>query len=251
MYIDTHGIILRSVKTTKGRVMLTIFTKELGKISAGSYPVNRKKTKASLAQETFTYGEYHIAQKEQYYDIESAEALRSFFGIGEQFDRFVDASYVMELTDKILPEGLPQPEIFDMLLEYLDMVSVRKERIRTLTEAYEIKLLYLLGVFPELDECVNCGAKDGLDHFGVEDGGMLCGDCASSLRKKGRRLIYKPEFDIVKVIKFFLDSPFKAFEKIALSEGSAASLDLILKEYFAYHFGIEGLKSESLQHLGS
>ncbi len=43
-------------------------------------------------------------------------------------------------------------------------------------------------------------------------------------------MIYEAKFDIVKILKYFFDTPIKAFEKIALDEKAAESLQAILRK---------------------
>ena len=249
MRTETEGIALRQTKTAGNRLALELFTRELGKIGVGSFPVNRKKTKSSLAVQPFTYGEYYINKKRDFYDLEKAEVISSFYGIGEKLDRFVNASYIMELTDKLLPEDVAQPEIFDLLREFLELTEHRSDKTITLCLAYEIRILSMLGVFPEIDRCVSCGREHDLSCFSVEDGGMLCSDCSSKIKRDRRHsLIFNIDFDIVRIVRYFQETPFKTFGKVALNSDKAALIDRMLKEYFAYHLGIENLKSESMQY---
>ena len=61
MYTDTEGIILRQVKATGGRRMVSVFTKNYGKISVGTNLNERSnKTRAALAIfPTFPGGRAH------------------------------------------------------------------------------------------------------------------------------------------------------------------------------------------------
>ncbi|MBQ1504788.1 MAG: DNA repair protein RecO C-terminal domain-containing protein, partial [Oscillospiraceae bacterium] len=61
---------------------------------------------------------YVTATKRGYYYIDSGEPIKSYYSLGEDIDKYFAASYALELTDKLVPEGLPQPELFRLLAGY-------------------------------------------------------------------------------------------------------------------------------------
>ena len=104
MYINSEGIILRQVKAASGRRMLLVFTKKYGKISAGSDISEKGRGKAALALRPFTYGQYEFFKNRDYYNLNSGEVKKSFFRIGEDLDKYFQASIAMEITEKALPD---------------------------------------------------------------------------------------------------------------------------------------------------
>lgn len=78
------------------------------------------------------------------------------------------ASYVLELTEKLLADALPQQGMFRLLLEFLDALERRSRRHETLVEAYIVKVIALLGTMPQLDVCSVCGKAGANRYFSVE-----------------------------------------------------------------------------------
>lgn len=231
--------------------MILLFTKKYGKISAGSSINEKGRTKSALAMRPFTYGTYELYKSREYYNINSADVKKSFFKIGEDVDKYMQASLVLELTEKMIPEDLPQPRLFNLLIDFLDAMESREKRHETLVLAYEAKALGILGTFPILDHCACCGKSDDLHYFSIADGGMICSGCReknleNTANKANDTLIYEAKFDIVNILKYFSDTPIKAFEKIALDEKAAESLQAILRKYMSYYLDIGTLKSESI-----
>lgn len=258
MLADSTGIILRRINATSGRKMLSIFTQKYGKISAGtSISEKSSKGKATLSLNRFTYGRYEIFRSRDFYNVNSGEVVKSFFRIGEDPDKYFAASFALELTDKALPEELPQPKLLNELVDFLGTLEDRSKGFITLVIAYEIKLLDAVGMLPNLDECVVCGSKPDdakrLRYFSVEDGGMICDECMREIEQefaqnsKSRakpRLIYSPKFDIVNIIKYFSKRPISAFGNIMLDAETEEELYKILREYISYHMDVGTLKSE-------
>ncbi len=247
---DTEGIVLRQTKAAYGRRMLLIFTRKYGKISVGTSIAEGGKSKSALAIRPFTYGRYEIFKGRDSYSLNNAQVVRSYYGLGEDIDKYMAASYVLELTEKVLTEELPQPAIFRLLLEFLETLEARKSKHDTLVLAYIVKLVGILGAAPVLDRCACCGGELDGNYFSVAEGGMICPSCYQNFTKNpqttaNEALIYQTNFGIVDILKYFQKEPLSAFEKIALDDGISQKLGAIMRSYLAYHFDIHKLKSES------
>ena len=251
MVTDTEGIVLRQTKALGGRRMLTVFSKKYGKISIGTGITEGGRNKTALAVKPFTYGKYELFKNRDNYNLNNGQVLKSFYGIGEDLDKYMEASYVLELTDKMLPEEMPQPKIFNLLVDYMEALQKREKKHGTLTLAYMIKAMDILGTMPELDFCTCCGNKAEIVKgekilFSIKEGGFICPSCALEQSKENERpLIYKLNFDIIDILKYFQRQPLQAFERIALDDDKQRELAGLMKEYISYHLDIRGLKSES------
>ncbi len=248
MITDTEGIILRQFKTVNGRTMLVMFSRKLGKISVATNLTGGGKNRSALSAKPFTYGNYELYKGRELYDLNSGRVMESYYGIGDDLDRFSEASYCLELTDRILMEEDPQPGLFADLTQYLKAIEGSKGNEKTLTIAYIVKALDHTGTMPELDRCASCG-KDMTGSrpaaFSVKDGGIICGNCFDAPDKTNEgSLIYTVDFDIINILKYFKNEPFSRFEKIRLDDRLSDRLMEILKSYMAYHLDVKDLKSE-------
>ena len=143
------------------------------------------------------------------------------------------------------------PAVFDMLIDFFDLLERREKGFGTLVLAYQTRLLRYMGVAPVLDKCAVCGAPAG-PWFSIEDGGVVCDNCHSKiLREEGENsarsaLIYPVRFDIINALKYFNNFPLKKLENIALNEETGKELQKIIREYAAYHLDASNIKSESM-----
>ena len=228
--------------------MIVLFTKQYGKLSAGTSVNEKSRSKAALALRPFTYAEYDIFKGREAYSINAAQVNRSFYSIGEDIDRFMNASAFIEYLDKVLEEGSPAPRLFDLSLEFLQSVSECRSGTDTLLYAFIIKTFRMLGVAPELGCCVNCG-KDpgrfggGFRMFSVSGGGIICPECAEEEKRASDSLIYKPDFDIIDMLRYFESKPLKTFEKIDLRPEVRNEVREILSEYTDRYLGVDVLRS--------
>lgn len=238
---DTEGIVLRETKTSYNRRMILLFTRDYGKISAGTSLGERGKTKSSLALQHFTFGRYTLHETRNSFNIDSAEVVRSFYRIGENIDKYFNGSYVLEFTAKVLEENVPVPAVFNLLVQFFEVLEGREKGFGTLVLAYQAKLFSYLGVAPVLDRCAVCGKPVEKPLFSVTDGGVICEDCRSE-----ESLIYPVSFDIINIFKYFISNPLKKLENIALNEEMGRMMQKIIRDYAAYHLDASNIKSESM-----
>lgn len=247
MLTDTEGIVLRQVKTSYGRRMILLFSKKYGKISAGTSLGEKGRNKTSLALRPFTYGRYELFKNRDSYNINGADIIKSYYKIGEDVDKYMNGAYVLEFTEHVLEEGVPSPGIFNLLIDFFDLLETRDRGIGTLVLAYQTKIFKYSGVMPQLERCAVCGEKKPAEKFSIEEGGIICGDCMQRMENlQEHTLIYDAKFGIVDILKYFMANPLKKLENIALKEDSGRLLQKIIREYAAYYLDTSDLKSEKL-----
>lgn len=242
MYGDTDGIVFRQVKILNGRRMILLFTRKYGKISAGTSVSERGKNKSTLAIQPFTYGRYELRTSRENYFLNGGEVIRSHFAICADMEKYLAACYAIELTEKLLPEEAPAPELFQDLLDFLAAMEERQKKYDTLLLAYQAKALQFSGSAPQLNRCVLCGATEELAVFSVKEGGAICRSCKSNNNTK-ETLIYDAGFAIVDILKFMTEQPFERIKGLALQEDAEKELRALLDRWIRYHLDIGELKS--------
>ena len=248
MIISAEGIVLRQRKIANNRRMIVLFTKQYGKLSAGTSVNERSRSKAALALRPFTYAEYDIFKGREAYSINSAQVNKSFYSIGEDIDRFLNASAFIEYLDKVLEENVPAPKLFELSLEFLQSVSECRKGTDTLLYAFIVKTFRMLGVAPDISCCVNCGKApdrfgEGFKMFSVSGGGIICPECAEEEKREADSLIYRPDFDIIDMLRYFESKPLKTFEKVDLKPEVRNEVREILSEYTDRYLGVDVLRS--------
>lgn len=254
MNLVSEGIVFKQLHIANGRRIVLLFTREYGKISAGtSLPESGGKNKTTLAMRPFTLGRYQLKRLNDTYYLNGAETLQSHYSLGENVEKFLIASQMLELTEAACPENEPVPAVYDLLIEYLDFLEKRDKGFRLVAIAYQVKLLYLTGDGPELTTCVGCGTdlspKDGTTpgnaYFSVEKGGVLCEACATEA-DRNCHLRYGGRFDIIGMLGYLRTAPLSKLERLDLEADASRALETLLRDYYASHLDIRNVKSTSL-----
>jgi DNA repair protein RecO (recombination protein O) len=211
-----EGIVLRQTKTLKGRRMISLLTDVCGKISAGTNISERGKSKSAIAVRPFTRGRYVIGKGRGYSNITSAEAIKSYYSIGENYDKYVNASLVLEFAGRMLPEEAPAPELWEATSKFMDIMEGRGRAYRTLTAAWLVKALGTSGVLPDAD------------NFGED------------------KLFSSLGFDKLDALAYLMGNPIEKMAALALDEDVAGALIRALLRFAEQHLDIGNLKSEVL-----
>ena len=243
MNVQTRGIILKQVKMMNDKRMLVIFSERYGKISVTSSGTDsgRGRLKSSLAYKPFTLGNYDLYKGKDVFRMGRGETVRSFYKIGEDVDKYLEASYILEFTDRLLPAEEPAPALFGLLSDYFEILERRSKEYAFLTLVYQIKAIQICGYMPRLNECAVCGKKDGAFMLDIARGGVICSDCAQD-----NRLIYKSDSAIINKIRFIAQKSIKQMEKMYLEQDSLDELLRFVRNYVKYHLDISNLNSEKL-----
>ena len=239
MFTESEGIILRQTEISGGRRMILIFSKRFGKISAGTNINERGRGRQALAIRPFTYGNYQLFKRNDYFNINGAQTIKSFYSVGEDVDKYMSASFALELVDKVTQDMEPMPGLFNVTVDYLTELEKREKKYETLLSAYLIKVVKQLGIMPELTKCTRCGKENKPAYFSIKDGGMVCEDCGNDT------LIYELDFGIIDVLNYLLVHPLESLSKLALEDDKAKYIIKILTKHAGYHIGFDELKSEA------
>lgn len=246
---EIEGIVLRKTKTTKGRTMVTLFTKELGKIGAGTSIGQRAKGKGANAINVFTYGSYGIGESSWGYSIYSGRTIKSFFDISSDMGKYGYASYAVELTDKAFMENVARTDHFYLLRDFFSMIEKRKQGVGTLFIGFMLKTLMELGVGPQMKTCSECGKKVGDDKndkcfFSVPAGGIVCGNCQQDLGSNDSSLIFPIGIDIINIVLYCVENPIRSLEKVAIREDYESAIRRMVIAYSEHHLALGKLKSK-------
>jgi len=115
----TRAISLKTAPFSEADKMVTLFTKEHGKIKAIAKSARRVPSRFGGRVETFTYADYFIARGRSLDIISQCEVVETFQKVREGKLVLPAGLYVLKLVDSGTVIGQPYPELFDLLLSTL------------------------------------------------------------------------------------------------------------------------------------
>lgn len=200
MRLATPAIVLRAVNYGDADRVLTLFTEQVGKVSVlarGARKGSRRHSASGIG--LFTTG---ITELELRTSGAGLDRLRRFdvgngyAHLGLDVGRLAHASYAAELVSELTQPHQAEPELYRQLVEfftYLDRSAPTSERLR----CFELQLLDLVGLGPELAVCRACASTalgKSRQGFSITLGGVVCGVCSTeglSLPEGARQALLK------------------------------------------------------------
>jgi DNA repair protein RecO (recombination protein O) len=174
-----HAIVLRRIPFSETDKILTVFTREHGKLNAIAKGARRTTSRLVGGTEPMTYARMLLAVGQNLDVVTQSEVLEPFPGIRGDLEKLGHASYLLELTNAALEERQLQPELFDLLLTAFYVLQ-RVDTPEVAARMFELKAMRALGYEPRLDVCVRDLAPLTGERlvFSPLRGGMLCPRCA-------------------------------------------------------------------------
>jgi len=180
----TECIVLRAINYKDADKILTLYSKQEGKISASAKGVRRLSSRRAGSLDTLNHVRVGIYTNSSNFKlITEAETLNSFEIIKKELERIKYGFYISELVYKSVQDDQEVEGLFKLLcatLRALNKPTVSNLRV---VSFFEINLMKLLGYQMCLDSCVFCGtpfsAEWGRVRFSMDNGGFCCASCAS------------------------------------------------------------------------
>ena len=180
----TRAFIMRTVDYRDSDRILTLLTRELGKISASSRWSRSSKKRFQGALEPFALLEVSLGRgrgHEKMFLLNEASLVDSHPGLATDLDRIGSAALVTELVRELTPENDPDPRMFDLLREFMSLVSSPKTiSVKGLALCAKLRVLAFCGVAVGIGRCTTCGTpvpRNKKAYFDPHRGGIVCTPC--------------------------------------------------------------------------
>jgi DNA repair protein RecO (recombination protein O) len=180
-----EAIVLRQQTLGEADRIISLFTREHGRLRAAARGVRRPTSKLAGRLEPFTHTRLLLARGRAFEVIAQTETVRVFAGIRADLLRGAYAAYLVELVERGVPERDAQEEVFSLILDTLDTLErAGADDAETVSLRFAVRLAAALGYQPETGACVACGrpvpraaARAHGWGFSAAGGGALCPGC--------------------------------------------------------------------------
>ncbi|WP_349407866.1 DNA repair protein RecO [Pseudalkalibacillus sp. SCS-8] len=176
MLIKTEAIVIRTTDYGESNKVLTVYTKDFGKMGIMARGAKKTKSRLSSVSQLFTHAHFLIQKGSGLGSLSQGEIIHSYRGIKQDIIKTAYGAYMVEFLDKVVEENKPSSALFEFLslsLNYLDE-GIDPDILKAI---FEMKMLRISGVGPQVDRCVICGKREGNFSFSIGEGGFLCQQC--------------------------------------------------------------------------
>lgn len=243
MLYNVEGIVLRAMDYGEAGKIVTLFTRELGKVGVMARGAKKLKSRHGAATQLFTYGRFQFFKGGSLGNLSSAEIEKAHHRLREDLHLAAYAAYVVELVDRCTGEGERHEALFEQLLAALSALEEGKDPA-VLAHILEMKALALSGYMPQLDVCVACGNGEGEPAVSARLGGLLCARC----RHQDREAI-PVTAAALKVLRLFRQVDVRRLGRIELQDRTKEELKRCLRAFMDQHMDVRWKSRNFLDQL--
>jgi len=234
-----EAIVLRHSDYGEADRLLTLYTREHGKVRALAKGARKIASRKAGHIEPFTHVKLQLAKGRDLLIVTQAETIDAFLPLRDDLTRTSYASYVIELLDRFVPdEETANPPLFRLLTETLTRLAAEPHTSTSLSAGswvavrfYEMRLLDFLGFRPQLFECANCGTKIEAEdqYFSASLGGAICPRCGQGLQS-----LWPVSVETLKYLRHFQRSSYRESLRANPDAKTQKEIETIMQGYFTY-----------------
>ncbi|MHC4403309.1 MAG: DNA repair protein RecO [Planctomycetota bacterium] len=226
--------VLRTIAFMETSLVVTLFTREHGKVRALAKGARRPKNPFDFALDLLALCRIVFLRKSsESLDlvtelVTEAKLLRRFRPSGRNLASLYAGYYVAELLGELTDDYDPHPELFDLADETLSALSAG-EPVANRVLRFELVALRLLGHLPSLDRCAECGQVvplSGRVAFGHAEGGVVCERC-----RQGRRPLTLASAGVLRAMAGLADPTAQAWRRLEIDDVGRGELRGLLNRY--------------------
>ena len=135
-------------------LVVRLFTRNFGRVGAFARAARKSKKRfAGLVAPAL--GTAALKQRSgDLLELVELDVDARLFSLASDLRAYAFAAYVLELIERFVPEGAPQPELFSLVEETVVFLAQHGARAAVL-RSFELHLLHILGVLPDLSAVVD------------------------------------------------------------------------------------------------
>ncbi|MGI8847339.1 MAG: DNA repair protein RecO [Candidatus Dormibacteria bacterium] len=226
-----EGIVLRRIDYADCDRILTVLTREHGKVGVIARGVRKANSRLAAFTDLFSVSRMHLARgRGELLVLTQAEVIAQVDGRKPQ--RAACAAVIVELTDRVLESHHPDPEIFDLVAAALVASGNPARDPRTGLVWFVQRMIDRLGYAPQLRACATCGEDLNAVEtgFSAGGGGLLCPRC---LRADLGAITCSVR--VIKVLRVAAAADAETWARLRLDAATLTTLEVIAERELEQH----------------
>lgn len=248
--VKTEGLVIRSMPMGETSKLVTFFTRELGILKVVAKGARSSKSRLGAALELLTVSRivYYEKENRELQFLSQADLVEFFANLPADLEKWGYANACAELVYRAPTSAEATAKLYPILLNTLRGLNEKTAEARICFWGFQMKLLGVLGLAPNLRRCLNCStvpiflqskthdpktvsadANSIVHHFDISRGGFLCNNCSPG----------RSTHELAEVTLHHLNAlqtlPVEKFSHAQISPFSRREIENFLRAYFAFH----------------
>ena len=177
MHMVVHALVLREVNYKESDKILTVLTRENGKMTLSARGCRKKGSLIAAGSQLLAWSEMTLYEYQGRWAVKEAGTEREFAGVRADLEKLALGCYFAEMAELLTVEDVPAPELLSLLLNSLHGLDRLDIPLAQVKAAFELKVMCLAGYEPILDACAVCGVEPEQPCLHMSEGVLHCAPC--------------------------------------------------------------------------
>ncbi len=230
----TEGVILKHKDYREADRIITIFTKEVGKLKAVARGSRKITSKLAGNLEPFTVSKLAFVRGRTFDTVTASDVTVNYRSLKERLSDVWIAGYISEVIDSSLVDNQRDVRVYKLLREVFDYIDAGSMTVSTRSAVvwyFVWRQLAFVGYQPELYSCLKCGlritAQDNF--FSFRRGGLICSRC-----KQGSAEGQPVSRNAIKIIRIALEHTLEEISNIKVDTKIRTELNGLTGAFLSY-----------------
>lgn len=228
MYLTTRGLVLRVSDYSDHDALLTLLTKEYGRLTVKARGLRRKNSPLVAPCQLLAFGEFTLFEYRDMYSVNEAHSIELFQGLRRDLLKLSLGTYFAQAAEVLSLEDMPGGELLSLVLNCLYALSKLDESVDKIKAVFELRAACLAGYEPDLYGCHICGCETP-DRFDVSAGVLECRNCRDQ-ESEGLRMPVTP--GILAAMRYIVGCDAKRLLAFTVGPENIHALAQITETYF-------------------
>ncbi len=181
LYRD-QAVVIRVQKLGEADRIVTLFTKEHGRVRAVAKGVRRTKSKFGARLEPGSHIDIQLYTGKTFDVVTQAESIENYGdSISQDYQKWTIASAILEAAERFTNnEHEPALQQFLLVIGALKALAHEAHDPSLILDAYFLRSLSVAGFAPSMTTCSRCDAPGPHKYFSLVGGGSVCVECKPS-----------------------------------------------------------------------
>lgn len=178
LYRD-DAIVLRAQKLGEADRIITLLTREYGKVRAVAKGVRRTSSKFGARLEPFMHIDVQLNEGRSLDMITQVETLGAYAKpICEDYTKYTVGGAILETADRLVAaEHEPSIQQYWLLAGALRTLAAGNKPSQLVLDSYLLRAFAVAGYAPSFKDCARCGAPGPHRAYSLSQGGAVCQEC--------------------------------------------------------------------------
>lgn len=227
--IRTEAVVLRSINYGETSQIVTLLTREKGKLGVMAKGARRPKSSfgATLQPMAYTQVVFYYKPTRDLQILSESSHVESFHGLRSTLASITIGLQIVELVDALLEEEDPQPDIFALTVRVLRRLNQTEKRAKNLWPYAQLRLAERLGIAPSIERAtVDSVEEEGV--LSLANGGVYPSGMSPDAPRRASRAA-------LRAYAVFACADLDTVMRMELSSAVRQEVEGLVRDFLRYH----------------